>query len=445
MAFMLAAAASAVGLGNLWRFPYLAAQYGGGIFLLVYLVLVVTFGFALMITEVAIGRHTGLSGVEAFRTLHRRFSCIGWIVNLIPLIILPYYCVIGGWVMRYLHAYLTYTREGRIAEIAGDTFFADFIAAPALPLQYGLLFILMTFGVVAWGLKHGIERSNKILMPLLLIMALAIAGYSLLQDGAMEGLKFYLMPDFSKFSYKTVLGAMGQMFYSLSLAMGIMITYGSYMRGEDNIEKSVRQIEWVDTGVSLLCGLMIIPAVFAFSGGSAEAMNAGPGLMFITLPRVFANTGYAAAIGGVFFTLALFAALTSAISLMETVVASIHDTFKTSRAFACLVTLLLTALLAVPSALGYGVWKHVTFFTDMSFLDFFDFLSNSVLMPVAALFTCLFVGWIIGPHVIINEAAGLRGFKHPRLYVVMIRYVAPLLITIILISSMLSGLGLFKI
>ena len=445
MAFMMAAAASAVGLGNLWRFPYLAARYGGGIFLLVYLALVVTFGFSLMITEVAIGRRTGLSGGEAFRALSRRHAWIGWIVNLIPVIILPYYCVIGGWVLRYLHAYIKYFQAGRLAEISSESFFSDFIAAPMLPLQYGLVFILLTFCVVVLGIKHGIERSNKVLMPLLLIMALAISAYSLSQEGAMAGLKFYLMPDFSKFSYKTVLGAMGQMFYSLSLAMGIMITYGSYMRKEDSIEKSVRYIELIDTGVSMLCGLMIIPAVFAFSDGKIDAINAGPGLMFITLPKVFANTGHAGIVGAVFFTLTLFAALTSAISLMETVTCSILDSLKTSRLRACLITLGLTTLLAIPSALGYGTLKEITFIKGMPFLDFFDFLSNSVLMPIAALLTCIFVGWIIGPNLIINEVAGTDGFKHKRFYTIMTRYIAPVLIVAILLTSILESLGLLKI
>ena len=454
VAFMLAASASAVGLGNLWRFPYLAAKYGGGTFLLIYLLLVVTFGFTLMITEVAIGRRTGLSALEAFRVLNKKFAFVGWLVTLIPAIILPYYCVIGGWVARYLHCYIKYYGSERMQELSSATFFSQFIADSHLPLEYGLLFVFLTFAVVVLGVKNGIERSNKIMMPLLLIMTIVVTGFSLAQPGALAGLKYYFKPDLSLFApnreafttlMKTVVGAMGQMFYSLSLAMGIMITYGSYMRKGDSIEKSVRQIELVDTGVSILCGMMVIPAVFAFSGGNAEAINAGPGLMFITLPKVFAQMGAPGLVGILYFTLVLFAALTSAISLMETVVASIHDSLQINRIWASLITLMITAALAVPSALGYGLWGHVKIFRGMAFLDFFDFISNSIMMPIAAFLTCLFIGWIVGPALVINEAAGADGFRSKKLFVIMTKYVAPILLLMILYTSVLTSLGMIKI
>ena len=446
LAFVLAGAASAVGLGNLWRFPYLAAQYGGGIFLLTYLALVVTFGFSLMVAEIAIGRRTGLSGLAAFKALDRRFGFIGWIVTAIPVIILPYYCVIGGWVGRYFVGYgLSLIAPGAMADPAGDSFFSGFISHPALPLQYGVFFIALTFAIVVLGIKHGIERANKIMMPLLLVSALALIGFTLTRPGALEGLVFYLKPDFAKFSFKTVLGAMGQMFYSLSLAMGIMITYGSYMRREDGIERAVRRIEAFDTAVSLLAGLLVIPAVFVFSNGSADAVKSGPSLMFLTLPKVFADMPGTNVVGFVFFTLVFFAALTSSISLMETIVASIQDRLRLDRFHACLAAFATTALLSAPSALGYGLWSHVKLFRGMQFLDFFDFISNSVFMPLAAFATCIFVGWIAGPKLVLDEASKPTPFRHRRLFVAMIRYIAPILLLAILVSSILHALGVVVI
>lgn len=448
LAFVLASAASAVGLGNLWRFPYLAAQYGGGIFLITYLALVVTFGFTLMVAEIAIGRRTGLSGLAAFKALNKRFAFLGWIVTAIPVIILPYYCVIGGWVGRYFVGYgLNLVAPGTLANPADDAFFTGFIAHPLLPLQYGLFFIALTFAVVALGIKNGIEQANKIMMPLLLVSALALIGFTLSRPGALAGVVFYFKPDFAKFSSKTVLGAMGQMFYSLSLAMGIMITYGSYMRQEDNIERSVRRIEGFDTLVSLLAGLLIIPAVFVFNKGNAEAVavNSGPSLMFLTLPKVFAGMPGTTVIGFVFFTLVLFAALTSAISLMETVVASIQDRLRIHRRQACLAAFALTAVLAVPSALGYGLWAEIKLFHGMQFLDFFDFISNSVLMPIAAFATCVFVGWVAGPKLVLDEASKLEPFHHRQLFVTMVRYIAPILLLAILVSSILHALGIVVI
>ncbi|MGI5869494.1 MAG: sodium-dependent transporter [Kiritimatiellia bacterium] len=446
LAFVLAGAASAVGLGNLWRFPYLAAKYGGGIFLLTYLVLVFTFGFSLMVAEVAIGRRTGLSGLAAFKALDRRFGFLGWLVTAIPVIILPYYCVIGGWVGRYFVGYgLSLVKTGVIADPAGDTFFQAFVTHPALPLQYAIFFIALTFFVVALGVKHGIERANMIMMPLLLLGMLALIGFTLTRPGSAEGIAFYLKPDFAKFSFKTVLGAMGQMFYSLSLAMGIMITYGSYMRKADNIERSSRHIAAFDTLVSVLAGMLVIPAIFIFSGGKADAMQSGPGLMFQTLPKVFAGMPGGDLTGFVFFTLVLFAALTSSISLMETIVASIQDALRLDRLQAASITFVATILLAVPSAFGYGRWSHITPFRDMPFLDFFDFISNSVLMPTAAFLTCIFVGWVVGPKVVIDEASIPTPFRRRRLFVAMIRYIAPILILGILVSSILTALNIIVI
>lgn len=438
--FVLAAAGSAVGLGNIWRFPYLAAKYGGGIFLLVYLILAVTFGFALMTAEIAIGRKTGLSAIGAFQKLNAKYTFLGYLASAIPMIILPYYSVIGGWVMKYLAAFGT----GQMDAAAGETYFTDFIAKPAEPLLWFLLFIGLTAVVVLLGVEKGVEKVSKLMMPVLVLLSIFIAVYALFMPGALDGVKYYLMPDFSRFSATTVLAAMGQMFYSMSLAMGIMITYGSYMKKDVNLETSVRQIEVFDTGIAFIAGLMIIPAVFSFSGGDEAALGKGPSLMFITLPRVFDSMKGGAVIGAAFFLLVLFAALTSSISLMETVVSILQDKLRWSRRKTCLIVLVGCVLLGLPSSLGFGVWSSVTIM-GMSFLDFFDFISNSVLMPMVALLTCIFVGYVIRPKALIDEVEFSAPFRFRKMFTVIIKYVAPVCIILILVSSLLDVFGIVKI
>lgn len=438
--FVLAAAGSAVGLGNIWRFPYLAAKYGGGIFLLVYLILAVTFGFALMTAEIAIGRKTGLSAIGAFQKLNAKYTFLGYLASAIPMIILPYYSVIGGWVMKYLAAFGT----GQMDAAAGETYFTDFIAKSTEPLLWFLLFIGLTAVVVLLGVEKGVEKVSKLMMPVLVLLSIFIAVYALCMPGALDGVKYYLMPDFSRFSATTVLAAMGQMFYSMSLAMGIMITYGSYMKKDVNLEASVRQIEVFDTGIAFIAGLMIIPAVFSFSGGDEAALGKGPSLMFITLPRVFDSMKGGAVIGAAFFLLVLFAALTSSISLMETVVSILQDKLRWSRRKTCLIVLVGCVLLGLPSSLGFGVWSGVTIM-GMSFLDFFDFVSNSVLMPMVALLTCIFVGYVIRPKALIDEVEFSAPFRFRKMFTVIIKYVAPVCIILILVSSLLDVFGIVKI
>ena len=437
LGFVLAAAGSAVGLGNIWRFPYLAARYGGGIFLLVYLILVVSLGFSLMIAEVAIGRKTKLSAIGAFRKLSEKWKFLGYLASVVPIIIFPYYCVIGGWVVKYLLVYAT----GGGMEAAGDTYFNDYIAQPAEPILWLAVYIGLTAVIVFFGVQKGIEKASRIMMPALVVLTLGVAAYSVTRPGALEGVAYYLIPDFSRFSVNTVLGAMGQMFYSMSMAMGIMVTYGSYMKREDDLEKSVSQIEIFDTGIAFLAGLMVIPAVFAFSGGDEAALNQGAGLMFVTLPKVFADAGTLGLVfGGLFFLLVLFAALTSSVSLMETVVSIFQDTFHWSRKFTCTLVMVACLVLALPSSLGYGVLDWIAPL-GFSLLDFFDFISNSVLMPIVALFTCLFVGWVVKPKLVVDEVKRSSRFPREKLFVVVIRYVAPICILLVLISSVLDKLG----
>lgn len=439
--FVLAASGSAVGLGNIWRFPYLAAKYGGGTFLLTYVILAITFGFTLMTAEIALGRKTGLSAIGAFSALDKRFGFLGVLAAIIPIIIFPYYSVIGGWVLKYFAVFIS----GNMDAAAGDDYFTGFISHSVSPLTWFFLFIALTAIIVLLGVEKGIEKMSKIMMPILVVLSVIIAVYTITLDGAKDGLIYYMRPRMADFSAKTILAAMGQMFYSMSLAMGIMITYGSYMKKEDSLEGSVHQIEIFDTGIAFLAGLMIIPAVFVFSGGDKSALGAGPGLMFITLPKVFASMKFGAFIGTIFFVMVFFAALTSAISLMETIVSIFRDKFHWSRKVACIVVTVLSLVLGSLSSLGFGPLSFVTW-KNMSILDIMDFVSNSVLMPIMALFTCIFVGFIIKPHVISEEVRSSGNtFKAEKLFTLMIKWIAPILLAVILASSIATGLGLFSL
>lgn len=437
--FVLAAAGSAVGLGNIWRFPYLAAEYGGGTFLLVYVILAVTFGFSLMIAEIAIGRKTGLSAIGAFKKLDKRFGFLGILAALVPTFILPYYSVIGGWVIKYFAVFVS----GGMKDAAGDTYFNDFISSPIEPLGWFFLFLAFTAIIVWFGVEKGIESVSKFMMPVLVVLTIGVAIYVVTLDGAMEGVIYYLKPNMKDFSAKTLLAASGQMFYSMSLAMGIMVTYGSYMKKDNNLESSVHQIEIFDTGIAFLAGLMVIPAVFAFSG--PESLGAGPGLMFITLPKVFNSMPLGAVVGTAFFVLVFFAALTSSISLMETIVSIVRDKTGWGRKPACIAVFVFSLLLGVPSSLGFGIWSHIAPL-GMSILDAFDFITNSVMMPVVAVATCVLVGFFIGPKVISDEVEISDGtFKSKKLFTVMIKWICPIVLVAILASSILTALGLFSL
>ncbi len=434
--FVLAAAGSAVGLGNIWRFPYLAAQYGGGIFLLTYLVLAVTFGFALMIAEISIGRKTGLSVSGAFSKLSKKFSFVGYLAAMVPAIILPYYSVIGGWVTKYMFAFAT----ENIGTIADGSYFGNFVGSTLPPIGWFAIFIGLTALIVLFGVEKGIEKVSKFMMPILVVLSIGIAVFVVTRPGAGEGVKYYLMPDFSQFSVKTVLAAMGQLFYSMSLAMGIMITYGSYMKKDVSIEKSVSQIELFDTGIAFLAGLMVVPGVFAF-GTAGDIERSGPGLMFSVLPRVFEKIGAGGQVlGFVFFLMVFFAALTSSISLMETVVSIISDKFKTRRNLTCLGVFIFCMLVGLPSCFGFSIWSWVTPI-GMDILTFFDFITNNVMMPIVAFFTCIVVGYVIKPKAIIEEVELTGRFKRKNLFNIVIKYVAPICIVLILVSSVLDALA----
>ena len=440
--YILAVAGSAVGLGNIWRFPYLAAKYGGGIFLLVYLILMMTFGYAMIVSETAIGRMTGKSPVGAFQSFGSKkwLKFGGWINAVIPILILPYYSVIGGWVVKYLFEYL----RGNASVVSGDAFFGSFIGNSLVSEICFAVFVLAAFLVIVAGVKNGIEAVSKIIMPLLIILAVITAVYSVTRPGALAGVKYFLVPNFKDFSIMTVVAAMGQMFYSLSLAMGILITYGSYLKKDSDIEKNTTEVEWFDTGIAILAGLMIIPAVFAFTGGDMATLKAGPSLMFITLPKVFDSMGFGNIIGSVFFFMVLFAALTSAISLFETSTATISEELGLGRTLSSVIVLAVSLVLGTASVFGYGIWSFVEIF-GMQILDFFDFLTNSLMMPISAFFTCILVIRVIGFDGIAAEVKLSSKFSRQPMYYVVTKYIAPFFLMIILASSIASALGIITI
>ena len=457
LGFVLAAAGSAVGLGNIWRFPYLAAKDGGGLFIFVYLILALTFGFTLLTTEIAIGRKTKQGPLTAYGKIKKGWGFLGPIATIVPFLIMPYYCVIGGWVLKYLVGFVS----GGGAAMAGEGYFGAFISGGLMggiwqPVIFFVIFLLMCAFVVIRGVNKGIESMSKIIMPVLLVLVIGIAIFSLtishtttneagqeITRTGMQGMAKYLIPDFSTITLKqlfvTVMDAMGQLFYSLSVAMGIMVAYGSYVKDDANLAKSINQIEIFDTAVAFLAGAMIIPAVYAISG--PENMNAGPGLMFMTLPQVFMQMGIAGhIIGALFFTMVLFAALTSAISILEAVVASLMDKFGMKRTTAALAETGIALVLGIIVCFGYNLLMFdikLPNGSEAQILDIMDYVSNQILMPILAIGTCILIGWVAKPKYAIDEVTknGER-FGRKGLYNVMIKFVAPALLFVLFIQAL---------
>ena len=450
--FVLAAAGSAVGLGNIWRFPYLAAKDGGGVFLLCYIILALTFGFTLLTTEIAIGRKTGQSPLTAYGVIHSKMKWLGVIACIIPAIILPYYSAIGGWVLKYVATFVT----GGSHAAMSDTYFTDFITSTVPPIIWFIIFLALTTVIVYKGVDSGIEKFSKVLMPILLILILAISIFSLtlshtdesgVKRTGIEGFLVYIVPNFKGMTLTRFLNilmdAMGQLFYSISVAMGIMIAYGSYVKKEINLVKSVNRIEIFDTIVAFLAGMMIVPAVYTFAG--TEGMKAGPSLMFISLPKTFGAMGsFGTVIGIVFFIMVAFAALTSSVSIMEAVVSSVIDKFNINRKKATLYVALSTFILGTVVCLGYNIFYFELTLPNGSvgqILDILDYISNFILMPVVAIATCILIGWITKPNTTIDEITlgGIK-FSREKLYVVMLKYITP----IMLLFLLLQALGLIK-
>jgi neurotransmitter:Na+ symporter, NSS family len=448
LGFVLAAAGSAVGLGNIWRFPYLAAKDGGGIFLLVYVVLALTFGIALMTTEISIGRKTRQSPLTAYGKLHSKWKFLGVIACIVPTIILPYYCAIGGWVLRYFTAFIT----GNGSSAAEDGNFTGFITQVNAPIIFMIIFLAATFFIVYLGVDKGIESCSKIMMPILLVMIICIGVFGLRiqnTDGngvtrtGLDGLKIYVIPNLEGMTIRKFLSvcvdAMGQLFYSLSVAMGIMIAYGSYMKDDVSISKSVNQIEFFDSLVAFLAGMMIVPTVYVFMG--TDGMSAGPGLMFVTLPKVFTAMGKAGLLIGVaFFLMVLFAALTSSVSIMEAIVSSLMDHKGVTRRRACIGCSIYALAAGIVVCLGYNVLYFEFQLPNGStaqILDIMDYVSNNVLMPIVSILTCVLIGWVLKPQVIIDEVEkNGKKMRKKALYVGMIRFVAPVLLLVLLLRSL---------
>ena len=444
----MAAAGSAVGLGNIWRFPYLAAKDGGGLFIVIYIVLALTFGFALLTTDIAIGRKTKKGPLSAYKTLNKKSGFIGVLACIIPMMILPYYCAIGGWVIKYFVAYIS----GHGAKLATDTYFSTFISGTTEPIVFILIFLFITAFVVFRGVNKGIESLSKILMPILLVLIIIIAIFSLtlshtdangVTRTGMDGFKILFVPDLSNVTpssfVSTLVDAMGQLFYSLSVAMGIMIAYGSYVKDDTNLNKSINQIEIFDTLIAILAGVMIIPAVFTFMG--TEGMtSSGPGLMFISLPKVFsAMGGIGNVVGALFFAMVLFAAVTSSISIMEAIVSSFMDEFHISRNKAAAIETVIAGVVGIIVCLGYNLlYFNVTLPNGASaqILDVMDYLSNNAFMPVVSISTCILIGWVLGPKTITDEIEknGVI-MRRKTLYNVMIRFIAPILLILLFLKS----------
>ncbi|MDO4648934.1 MAG: sodium-dependent transporter [Eubacteriales bacterium] len=441
--YVLTTAGASVGLGNIWRFPYLTAERGGGIFILVYILLALTFGYTMIISETALGRIARKSPIGVFKHFsNSKFSAFGGFLNaVIPMIIVSYYCVIGGWVIRYLVEMI----RGRQEVLTDTGNFGAFIANPVESEVYFLIFAGMTAIVILLGVNAGVERISKIMMPALLILAVIISVFAVTRPGAVEGVKYILVPDFTKFSIMTLVSAAEQMFYSLSIAMGILYTFGSYMKRDTDIEKSTYQVAAVDSIVAILAAMMIIPTVFAYSNGEpTELLNAGPSLLFKTLPLVFANMAAGRIIGVLFFILVTFAALTSSIALMETVVSSVEDEFHLSRRGAGLLTAVVIAGVGSLSSFGYNILGGVTILR-MQFLDFFDFISNSVMMPIAALATCVLIMKVAGIKAVEEEVEKSSRFVGKKIYHLTLKYLAPILLVVIFVSSVLNALGIISV
>jgi NSS family neurotransmitter:Na+ symporter len=447
LGFVLAAAGSAVGVGNLWRFPYLAAKDGGGLFLIVYLILVLTFGFTLLTSDIAIGRKTRKSAIQAYQAMRPKWKFLGILTFFVPVLIMTYYAVIGGWITHYAVVYFT----GQAKAAAGDKYFTDFITSPVSPVIYGLLFMIVTGFIVYMGVEGGIERVSRWLMPFLLILIIVISVFALTlshkdSDGTvrtgLQGLLVYLKPDVSGLTpgkfLNVLLDAMSQIFFSLSVSMGIMITYGSYVKPEVNLSKSVSQIEVFDTLVAFLAGMMIIPSIYVFSG--TDGMGAGPGLMFVSLPKVFSAMGPAGVfVGAAFFIMAIFATLTSCISVLEAIVANCMEIFHASRKKTTLTLTVIYCIATAVIALGYSIFYVEVKLPNGSvgqLLDIMDYISNSFMMPFIAMLSSILIGWVVGPKWVTDEVQR-NGEKFPRkkLYIFIIKYIAPIVMAVLFLQS----------
>ena len=435
---VLVAAGSAVGLGNIWRFPYIAGENGGGIFLLMYIGCILLLGLPILLAEFSVGRHTRKNSVGAFRALSRRWSFIGYICVLSPFLVLGFYFVVAGWTLEYLVASLS----GGISQYASSNvnaqLFDSFTLDPVKPIVYTLLFILATHIVIVKGVQKGIERSSKLLMPMLFIVLIILALRSVTMEGGIKGLEFFFTPDFSSITASTLLNAMGQAFFSLSIALGCMITYASYFKPDTNLQTTALNVIVLDTVVAVLASIVIFPAVFSVG----IEPTSGPSLVFITLPAIFNTMSLSTLWSSAFFLLLAVAALTSTISLHEVLTAYIHEEWNISRKNAARLTTLGVALLSCAASLSIGAWREYTI-CGMTLFDSLDFLTANILLPLGGLFISIFAGWVMGRSMLHDEITNGGSLRIPlfKTIVVLLKYVCPILLLLIF----LYNLGIFTL
>ena len=422
LGFVLAAAGSAVGLGNIWRFPYYAAKYGGGAFILVYIILALTFGYTLMTTEIAIGRKTRLSPIGAYKKLNSKSAFIGVFAVVVAAIITPYYSVIGGWILKYIVSYAS--------TYQAPEDFTAFISSPVEPVFWHFLFLFVTTVICCFGI-NGIERVSKVMMPLLFLLLIVIIVRGVTLPNAAEGLRFIFIPNRSAFNMTAVSAALGQVFYSLSLCMGITITYGSYLSDKENIPRSCLSVAGLDTIIALMAGTAIFPAVFSFGLEPGQ----GPGLIFGTLPKVFSAIRFGPVFALVFFTLVFFAAVTSAIALLEVTVSFALDTMRLSRRTGTILLGTACFLVGIPSALSFGVLGDVTIL-NYSVFDFVGMITDNILLPLGGVTMCYYIGWKWDPNNLVDEIEkdGIP-FKLKKLWILCIRFLTPIMVLVVTLTG----------
>jgi len=435
LGFILAASGSAVGLGNLVKFPAVAGKNGGGAFVLVYFIILFLVGFTLMLAEIVLGRHTKLNAIGAYRKIRKNWAWVGGLGVLAGFMILSYYSVVGGWIINYLLKSVTGALKTSDPEVISQMF-GNLVSGTVEPIAYHGIFMLATMLIVIGGIGGGIEKSSKILMPGLFIMIILIAFRSMTLPGGVEGIKYLLVPDFSKLSIGVVLDALGQVFFSLSLGMGCMITYGSYLGEDTNIPQSATIIPLIDTGVALLAGLAVLPAVFAYNLDP----NAGMGIIFNAFPAIFAQLPFGSFFSFIFFLLVLFAALSSSISLLEVCVSYVVDEWKMKRRTAVLVLGFAIFLIGSAASLSFGPWSDFRPIGGKNIFDILDFYSANYLLPLGGLLLCIFVGWVWGTDNAVKEATnnGKVEFTLAPLWIFLIKYVGPVAIAIVFIRSLMG-------
>lgn len=436
MGFIFAAAGSAIGLGNVWRFPYLVGKYGGAAFLLVYVAFVIIIGVVCFISEVALGRHTKRSNVGAFKAIKKPWGPVGLLGIIAGFMILSFYSVVGGWTIYYFFRAIAGFHFADPS--ASADLFVGFIGNPLLPLIFHALFMGATIWICYNGVKDGIEKYSNIMMPALFVIVILLAIRSLTLPGGGAGLEFYLKPDFSKITSESVLAALGQVFFSLSLGMGSILTYGSYLSDDENIPYVSSIVPIMDTSVAFLAGLVIFPAVFAYGFEPGQ----GGGLAFVTLPAVFSEMPAGNIFGAAFFFLLFLAALTSAISLLEPVAVYMVEEHGWERKRAILIMGAIMFTVGIGASLSQGIWGNFLI-AGKNFFDLLDYISSNILLPLSGMLTAIFVAWVWGSKNALHETTndGTINFSWGNLWAnVLIKYVAPVLIAIVFASSV----GLIK-